>query len=160
MPARPRAGPADAVRAEDGDARGVVAAVLELLQAVDDDVAPRSCRRRSRRFRTWTSSFFRGRLRSASRARLRAAQPSFTACCAPLDGERAGRHVLGDVEPAPTYAPSPMVTGATRLRVRADEGAVLDGRLVLVEAVVVARDRAGADVDAARRSSASPRYAR
>ena len=50
-------------------------------------------------------------------------------------------------EPAATYAPLPIVTGAIELRVAADERAVADHRLVLVLAVVVARDGAGADVD-------------
>ena len=53
------------------------------------------------------------------------------------------------VLPAPMVAPRPIVTGATSWRVGADESVVFDHRAILVGAVVVAGDRAGADVDVA-----------
>ena len=49
-------------------------------------------------------------------------------------------------EPAPTYAPSPTVMGATRLEFVPMKAPVADDRLVLVHAVVVARDGARAEV--------------
>ena len=56
-------------------------------------------------------------------------------------------------DPAATYAPLPIVHRRDELRVAADEHVVLDDGRMLVHAVVVARDRAGADVDVRRRSS-------
>src|SRR3990172_4305932 len=62
-------------------------------------------------------------------------------------GERAGRDVLGDRRaPADVRALADDERRHER-RVGADEGAVADPRLVLGPAVVVAGDRAGADVD-------------
>ena len=49
-------------------------------------------------------------------------------------------------DPAPTIAPSPMVTGATSARVGADERARADHRAIFAEAVIIAGDRARADV--------------
>src|SRR5512145_1785746 len=67
---------------------------------------------------------------------------------AALDGERVGRNILGDDGAGTDVGP-----GADRDRrhhadVGADEGPVADPGLVLVEAVVVAGDRARPDVHA------------
>ena len=57
-----------AVRADDGDARGVVAAVLEAAQALDDDLERRTGGRRSRRCRTRLLSLRAGRRSGRARA--------------------------------------------------------------------------------------------
>ena len=51
------------------------------------------------------------------------------------------------VEPAATLAPRPDLDGRDQVDVGADEGLRADRRLVLLLAVIVAGDRAGADVD-------------
>jgi hypothetical protein len=61
----------------------------------------------------------------------------------------SGGASLVSVVPAPSVAPRPTRHRRDQLGVGADEGIVLDDRLELVGAVVVAGDRAGADVDAA-----------
>src|SRR5450432_1573775 len=63
------------------------------------------------------------------------------------DGERAVGNVLGDGGPRGDDGVAPDAHGRDELAVRADEGAVLDDRLTLLVAIVIARDRAGADVD-------------
>src|SRR5712692_6235552 len=61
-------------------------------------------------------------------------------------GERSRRHVLANRRPAPDVGALANRDGRDELRVAADERAVFDDRRVLLHAVVVAGDRAGADV--------------
>src|SRR5205814_2322571 len=63
-----------------------------------------------------------------------------------LDGERIRWNVLRNRRAGPNVGTIADGEGGDEARVRADEGAGADLRLVLVEAVVVARDRTGADV--------------
>src|SRR5215469_3718161 len=60
--------------------------------------------------------------------------------------ERPGRDVLAHRRAAADVRALPDRDGSDELRVAADEGAVLDRRLILVHAVVVAGDGAGPDV--------------
>src|SRR5215813_11252816 len=62
------------------------------------------------------------------------------------DRQRAGRNVLADRGAAADVCALADRDRRHQLRVAADERAVLDRRLVFLLAVVVARDRAGADV--------------
>ena len=62
------------------------------------------------------------------------------------DAQRAGRHVLGDRRSGRHVGARADRHRRDELRVAADEDAVLDHRRVLVDPVVVARDRARADV--------------
>src|SRR5678810_1046220 len=71
----------------------------------------------------------------------------FVDLLAARDTERAGRHVLDDRRAGGDVGPLADPHRSDQLRVAADEGAVLDHRRMLVRAVVVARDGAGADVD-------------
>src|SRR6185437_12237283 len=64
------------------------------------------------------------------------------------EGERVGRHVLGDHRAGADVGARPHRDRRHQLGVRADEGALADVGVVFVEAVVVAEDRAGADVGA------------
>src|SRR4051812_31410894 len=68
------------------------------------------------------------------------------ALLARADGEPPGRHVFADRRPRADVRALADRDRRDELAVAADEGAVLDHRLVLVRAVVVARDHAGADV--------------
>src|SRR5258708_1612378 len=58
----------------------------------------------------------------------------------------AGRYVVANRRAAADVSTLADRHRRDQLRVAADEGAVLDHRLILVHAVVVARDGAGADV--------------
>src|SRR6266851_2852026 len=62
------------------------------------------------------------------------------------DRKRAAGDVLANRRPAADIRALADRHRRDQLRVAADERAVLNGRLVLVDAVVVARNRAGADV--------------
>src|SRR5206468_4096784 len=65
----------------------------------------------------------------------------------PRDAERPWRHVARDRRAGGDVRPAADVHGRDELRVAADERLVLDHGLMLLLAVIVARDRAGADVD-------------
>src|SRR6266850_8470108 len=62
------------------------------------------------------------------------------------DAERSGRHVFDDRRSRRDVGALPHAHRRHQLRVAADERAVLDHRLVLVRAVVIARDGSRADV--------------
>src|SRR5574340_1137631 len=64
------------------------------------------------------------------------------------DGERSGRDILDDRRSRANIGALSDANRRDELRIAANEGAVLDHRLVLLLAVVVARDRARADVHA------------
>src|SRR5579862_630377 len=66
----------------------------------------------------------------------------------PRDRERIRRHVLDDRRPRRDVGALANVNRRDELRVAADEDAILDDGGMLRDPVVVARDRAGADVDA------------
>ena len=74
-------------------------------------------------------------------------QPSLFTCLPRAIAERAGGHVLGDRRAGGDVGALADRDRRDQLRVAADERAVLDRRLMLRLAVVVAGDRAGADVD-------------
>ena len=63
------------------------------------------------------------------------------------EGERVGRNVLGDCRSRAHIRAATDADRRDELRIRANEHAVFQHGLVLVDAVVVAGDRAGADVD-------------
>src|SRR6266699_2168813 len=63
------------------------------------------------------------------------------------DGESFGRNVFGDGGPRRDISIFSDSDGSDQLRVGADESAVFNDGLVLLHAVVVARDNACADVD-------------
>ena len=63
------------------------------------------------------------------------------------DRERVGGHVVGDRGSRGDVRALPHRDGRNELRIAADEDAVFDDCRMLGHAVVVARDRAGADVD-------------
>ena len=128
-----------------GDARGVIAAVLEAAQALDDDRhrLPRSdvaddpahsispfapCRRRC------------CRCRCARRPRM--AQPGFITCRARPEGQRPRGHVLGDGAARRHVGAFAHRDRRHQRAVAADEGPGLDRGGVLVGAVVVAGDGA------------------
>ncbi len=94
--------------------------------------------RRSRQFHTcYFLSFF-----ACWRARKRAAQPAKPRCSPRAMTSSSAATFLVTTDPAPTIAPSPMLTGATKRAVRADEGAGADLGPILAEAVVIAGDGA------------------
>ena len=130
-------------RLDDRDARRVVAAVLELAQPLHDDGQQRVWVRRSRRCRTCVKTA----LSCASRAWPRPSR-ACSACGLRDDRERIGRHVLRDGRSGGDVRARANAHRRDQLRIRSDERAVLDDGLVLVHAVVIARDRAGADVRA------------
>ena len=135
------AGAAQAVeRAVDhGDAGGIVAAILEALQALEqdgNDVAPARWRRRCRTYQD--SRFFCGRF-----------QPEIVVCFTRESASSPAGTSRVTVVPAAMVAPAAHGDRGDELGVRADENIVFDDRAVLVRAVVVARDRARADVHVA-----------
>src|SRR5215510_8872421 len=67
----------------------------------------------------------------------------------PRDRELAGWCVLGERGPGGERRAAPYAHRRDQLGIRTDEDIVLDDRPVLVRAVIIARDRAGADVDPA-----------
>ena len=71
----------------------------------------------------------------------------FVGLLAARDRQRVGRHVLRDRRASRDIRSAPDPDRCNQLRVAADECAVFDHRRVLGDAVVVAGDRAGADVD-------------
>src|SRR4051795_11010878 len=85
--------------------------------------------------------------RSRCPCRVSAFDPAFdVALLAGADRERAGRHVLADRRAGADVGVLPHGDRRDELRVAADERAVLDRRGLLADTVVVAGDRAGADV--------------
>ena len=82
-----------------------------------------------------------------------ASSPAIVTCLRARHASAApARRVLADRRcPPPIVAPRRPSTGATSTQFEPMKHVVLDHRAVLVRAVVVAGDRAGADVDAARR---------
>src|SRR5213078_199122 len=73
--------------------------------------------------------------------------PAFdVALLAGADREGARRHVLADSRAGSDVGTRVHGDGRNQLGIAADEGAVLDHRRMLVRSVVVARDRARADV--------------
>ena len=122
------------------DAAGVVAAVLEPPQALDQDRDDVAARDRADDAAHGSSPSSSRRLPARDRHLLRA-----------RDGELAGGRVLGDGRAGADVGAARDAHRRDQRRVGADEAVVLDHRAVLVRAVVVAGDGAGADVDAARR---------
>ena len=129
--------------ADDREAGRVVAAVLEPADAVDqdrDDVARATTRRRCR---TWRQPF------GAFGFLIGRFQPGTLTCArpAPRSAHRpAPRAEI--VLPPPIVAPRPIRDRRHQHAIRADDRVVLDHRPMLVRAVVVRRDRAGAEVHA------------
>ena len=65
------------------------------------------------------------------------------------DPERPRRHVFGDRAPGRHVGALPDANGGDELAVAPDEDVVLDNRSIFAEAVIIAGDRAGPDVDVA-----------
>ena len=127
----------------DRDARRVVAAILQPSQAFDEH---RHERLRADVPDNAAHGSVSSPIADGSRAGARPSRACFPDGRARSPSASAGTSSVME-EPAATYAPLADAHGRDELRVAADEHAVLDHRLMLLHAVVVARDRAGADVD-------------
>ena len=133
----------------DRDARGVVAAVLEAAQAVDEHlVDARASDRRSRRFRTCGSPLCcylpSARFGLRGRAR-RLPQPSTLLLPTRRDGDRVRRHRLRDRGARSHEGAGLEHERRDQVRVAADANALADRGAVLLLPVVVHRDRAAAE---------------
>ncbi len=129
-----------------GEAGRIVAAIFEAADAFDQDRDHVAIRGRAddaahavSSCRYLTGGFLRGRCQSRDLrpacARATVSSPAGASCAIVL--------------PPPIVAPAPIVIGRYQHAVRADVHVVADDRAVLVRAVVVGGDRAGAVVDAA-----------
>ncbi len=92
----------------------------------------------------------RPRRRAAAR---RSAWPSRLRWGPPLTASAPGGTSRRTTVPPPVIAPSPMLTGATKVLLAPSPGASPTAVLVLVDPVVVGEDRAGTDVGARHRST-------
>ena len=141
---------------DDGDAGRVVAAILEPPEPVEEDgddllgadVADDAAHGLILRRRLAPSDVVTGPMEAACRPTASTSfGPAVLVLLAAARDARAPRgHVLRDRRPGGDVGARADADRRDQLRIAADEGAVVDDRRVLRRAVVVAGDRAGADV--------------